>query len=138
MAEEYYMSKSLLNVFNENVKHIEEKPDDNNKKYRTTRVNIDSRFRNINSKNITNTTISYLLNDPLSFTNGSNIITINHNNHNLSYENKIIIQGLQPIYISLTNGLTFFQNNAYVRVNHTNHGLNNGTNTRIRTNKNYV
>lgn len=93
-----------------------------------TRINIDSRHRNIESKNITSNIITYLTNNPLYFINNSNIIKIYHPNHGFQKEDKIILQGIQPDVISIINGLTFIKDNEYIRINHKNHNLNNNLN----------
>lgn len=126
----YYMSKNK-NQENSNKEQIINKNNLNlnlNLNKNITRINIDSRYRNIESKNITSNKITYLTNNPLFFTNNSNIIKIYHNNHGFQKEDKIILQGVQPNVISIINGLTFTKDNEFIRINHINHNLNNNLN----------
>jgi hypothetical protein len=92
--------------------------------YRISRVNIDSRYRNIETKNILDDKITYLENNPLTLTKGSNTVRIYHGNHGFATEDRIVIQGVQNEAITINNGLTMFVNSEYIRVNHINHGLN--------------
>jgi hypothetical protein len=105
----YYMSKNT-NLGNSNkVQNINKNNLNFNLNYNKniTRINIDSRYRNIESKNIISNNITYLTNNPLFFTNNSNIIKIYHTNHGFQKEDKIILQGVQPDVISIINGLSF-------------------------------
>jgi hypothetical protein len=126
LNQKYFMSKNI-NLGN-SIKV--EKINQNNLNYNKnlTRINIDSRYRNIESKNIIYDKITYLSENPLYFTNNSNIIKIYHKNHGFQKENKIIIQGVQPDVISIINGLTFNKDSEYIRINHKNHNLNNNLN----------
>lgn len=126
LNQKYYMSKNI-NLGN-SIKV--EKINQNNLNYNKnlTRINIDSRYRNIESKNIIYNKITYLSENPLYFINNSNIIKIYHKNHGFQKENKIILQGVQPDVISIINGLTFTKDSEYIRINHKNHNLNNNLN----------
>jgi len=106
-------------------KIVEDKIDKNikNNNFRVSRINIDSRYRNIESKNIIDSDISYLGADPLTFTKDSNIVNITHINHGLSIQDKIILQGFNYKLVSLQNGLTLTNNSNYIKINHVNHGL---------------
>lgn len=128
----YYMSKNKNQENSTKVQNIN-KNNLNlnlnlNKNLNITRINIDSRYRNIESKNIISNKITYLTNNSLFFTNNSNIIKIFHTNHGFQKEDKIILQGVQPDVISIINGLTFTKDNEYIRINHKNHNLNNNLN----------
>jgi hypothetical protein len=96
-------------------------------KERKTRINIDSRLRNIEPVNILDTLLSNLTNC-LYFTTNSNIITIHHPNHNFSLEDKIILEYATGTNIKIKKSLQFEKNSIYARINQPNHGmLNNGT-----------
>lgn len=112
-------SKNYTNTFNNKLEHST----NNNQKYRISRINIDSRYRNIESKNIIDSNINYLEIDPLIFTKNSNIVKIKHNNHGLKINDKIILQGINYTLVSLQNGMTLTKNSDYIRINHKNHGL---------------
>lgn len=90
-------------------------------KYRITRVNIDSRNRNIFPKNITSNSSVYLSN-PFSLVKRSNIITINAPNHDLSINDKIILSNVQDTRYHL-NSFEFIENSEYIKINHQNHGM---------------
>lgn len=94
------------------------------RRYRVSRVNIDSRYRNIETKNILDSKITYLEENPLSFIQDSNTIRIHHKNHGFDVEDKIVIQGIQNESITINNGITMFRNSEYLRINHINHNLN--------------
>lgn len=133
----YFFNKNLYNNDSFLIQDISrhENIKNNNISQRITRVNIDSRYRNIESKNIIKDQIVYLNENPLTFQKDSNIIRVNMSNHNFIIEDKIILQGISEKYISLTKGLTFYKDNYYVRINHTNHNLNNSQTTyKIRIN----
>ena len=51
--------------------------------YKISLINIDSAFREKNPKNIYSANVTYLPQDPLTFTSNSSLITINYPNHNL-------------------------------------------------------
>jgi hypothetical protein len=126
--QQYYTSRALDNdPRSEHSYKVIERKDvitDADAKYNITRVNIDSRYRNVESKNITEDRITYLSNDPLQFTTGSNLVRVTHPNHGFQVEDKIIVQGIQQTFISLTRGMTFFRDSEFVRINHKNHNLN--------------
>ncbi len=60
-------------------------------------LNIDSSFRNKNPKNIFKSDNRYLPNNPLGFSKGSNIVTINYPLHGLEQNDNIIIQNVEGI-----------------------------------------
>ena len=93
---------------------------------RITRINIDSRYRNIEPKNILDNIIYTLPNNPLYFQKNSNIITIYHPKHLFNIGDKIILQNIKPnkIYLKSTC-LEFIQGSSYLKIKHQSHGLDN-------------
>jgi hypothetical protein len=91
-----------------------------------TRVSIDSRDRNTESKNVLDTKIHNLGTNPLTFTMGTNdtTMTVTHPSHGFQVNNNIILQGAQSSSVQLTNGITFFKGSTYARINHQLHGIN--------------
>jgi hypothetical protein len=89
---------------------------------RISRINIDSRHRNLESKNILDSEIYYLDNNPINIELEK--IIINHKNHPYQVNDNIIIQGIKTQNITLDNALTFIDNISYIRINHKNHNLN--------------
>ena len=87
-----------------------------------TTINIDSRDRNINPKNILDKTV-YRLKNSLTFTKDSKIMKINHVNHGFLLDNKIIIQNVMSDYIILKNAIELKKNSSYCKIKHINHGL---------------
>ena len=82
--------------------------------YKISLINIDSTFRENIPKNIYSSNVTYLPLDPLSFTSNSSFITINYPNHNLSENDNIIIQNVQPKSYVVSGSLYLFQNNSYL------------------------
>jgi hypothetical protein len=125
----YYMNKNKNAEKSNQIEILNKNNSFFNKNFNNiTRINIDSRYRNIESKNIISNNITYLTTNPLYFTNNTNIIKIYHSNHGFQKEDKIILQGVQPNIISIINGLTFTKDNEYIRINHKDHNLNNNLN----------
>lgn len=122
---DYFLNKNINEKSIPYTKRIERKDDPiPSKDIRITRINLDSRYRNIDSKNITSSNIKYLNNNPLTFYNNSNLVNVYLNNHGFVIEDKIVLQGINYNSTSLNNSLTLFANNTYIRINHSNHGLN--------------
>jgi hypothetical protein len=99
--------------------------------YRVTRLNIDSKNRNVVPKNITlNTSIP--LSNPFTLIKGSNVITVYGNTDNLSVNDKIVISNVvgQEYYL---NKIEFTENSEYVKIYHKNHGMHPFDNTVIYT-----
>ena len=99
----------------------------NNKITRISRINVDSRHRNKESKNILDTSIYYLDNNPIdiiSNTINDTDIVIHHNNHSFSVNDNIVIQGVKSKTITLDNAITFTDTTSYAKINHINHGIN--------------
>ena len=103
---------------------------ENNNEYykKITRINIDSRDRNIEPKNIIEGEIIYL-NNAFSFTKDSNIVNVKTNKeHNLVTNDKIILQNVESNIVNLKGGIELTKNSYYVKINHTNHLINNSPN----------
>jgi hypothetical protein len=97
--------------------------EDNNQnyKYRITRINIDSKNRNIIPKNIPSNN-NILLNNPFSVTQNSNNIIVTINNHNLKLNDKIIITNVKGLNYYL-NKLEIVNGSPYIKIYHNNHGM---------------
>lgn len=93
-------------------------------KYKVTRLNIDSRHRNISPQNIISKYIE--LNNYFNFTKDSNIIKIDIPKiNNIFHINDIItITNIRPIQIvQRPNTLMLKKNSKYLYINHQNHGF---------------
>jgi len=104
-------------------------PNTINKNVRVTRVNVDSRHRNLESKNILDGQIYYLGSNPISIipqdsTNIISDIIITHPSHSFKVNDNIMIQGVQAKKVVLDSAITFIANSSYARINHKAHGLN--------------
>lgn len=110
-------------------KYIEDKQKDdytnfyNKEEYKISLINIDSIFRNRNPKNIFSSNVSYLPVNPLTFTEDSQEILINYPNHNLSLNDRIIIQNVEGESFIISANLFLFQNFEYLIIK-TNHNIN--------------
>ena len=95
----------------------------NQKKYRISRINIDSRYRNIDPKNIINKYTTVI--NPFILTQNSNILKINMNvGHGLLVDDNITISDLKPLVQTLrSNSLSLKKNSQYLYINHQNHGF---------------
>lgn len=76
-------------------------------------ISIDSGFRERYPKNICKTNSYILPNNPLKFTKGSNLITINYPNHNLTVNDNIVIQNVEGISKTLINAFYLINNFNY-------------------------
>jgi len=97
----------------------------NQPQYRHTRINIDSRLRNIQPKHILDTTLNNLTN-ALYFTQNSNSIIVYHPNHGYSVEDKIIIEFGTGKNVKIKGGLIFEKGSIFAKINQINHGMING------------
>ena len=134
--QEYLHSKALHRGYDTSNKEkvILRKQNEQQEKhtqYRVSRVNIDSRYRNIETKNILDDSIMYLNDNPLILQPNSNIVRIINNNHGYQREDKIVLQGVQSYFTNLRNGLTFINQSNYIRINHINHNQVSTANTDI-------
>ena len=88
-----------------------------------TRINIDSRHRNKEPKNIVKKFLS--INDKIIFTINSSILRINMClNHGFKSDDLIVISNIKPITITLRpNTLSLKKNFSFIYINHENHNL---------------
>jgi len=95
----------------------------NLKKYRISRINVDSRYRNKDPKNIISNFIK--INSPFIFVENSNILEIRMPyNHGLNVDDNITITNLNPQVITLRpSSLSLKKNDTYLYINHPNHGF---------------
>jgi len=93
------------------------------KKYRISRINIDSRFRNINPSNIISKTL--IVSKPFTIAKNSNILQITMpQNHGINVDNIITISNLIPLRFSLrANCLSLKKNTKYLYINEINHNF---------------
>ena len=89
-------------------------------KERKTRINIDSRLRNVEPKHILDSTLHNLVN-PLFFTVNTNKITVYHPNHGFVEEDKIILEYSTSTNVKIKKGLLFEKNSIYVKILHSNY-----------------
>ena len=130
-----YTSSSIQNNSNINTfERLTDKNTNNNlnnfNKTRITRINIDSRLRNIQPINILESKLNNLTNC-LFFTQNSNIITIYQPNHTYSNEDKVIIEYATGTNVKIKKGIVFEKNSIYAKINHPNHGMFNNYNYNI-------
>lgn len=118
-------------IFNEKVKNYEKnkleeqiKTFNNQSKFKTQLLNIDSTYRNKIPKNIYSSNNIKLLNDPIQTIKNSDIICINYPNHKFKINDRIIIQNVQGKYKTLSNSLYFFNNFEYLFINFVAHNIN--------------
>jgi hypothetical protein len=97
----------------------------NKPQQRHTRINIDSRLRNIQPKHILDTNLNNLTN-ALYFTQNSNSVIVYHPNHGYSAEDKIIIEFATSISVKIKAGLIFQKGSTFARIDQPNHGMING------------
>ena len=110
-----------------------------NKIYRTSLLNIDSSLRNINPKNICNTTnINKLPTNCLQFNKDSNIITINYPNHNLNINDNIVIQNVEGFTKILMNAFYLINNFNYLIIDLDNNYINKDYQTYNYTDNLYI
>jgi len=110
------------------------KKEDNNsssKKIRITRVNIDSRLRNIQPKHILDTNLHNLKN-ALFFTYKSNSVIVYDPNHNYAIEDKIILEFATSKNVKIKNGLIFEKGSKFAKINQQNHNMIDGYNYTIQ------
>jgi len=79
-------------------------------------INIDSRFRDVNPKNVYSTNVIYLPKDPLTLTDDSNTINVYYPNHGFIVGDSIIIQNVESKSYVVNNSLYLFQNNSYLYI----------------------
>jgi len=94
----------------------------NKPQQRYTRINIDSRLRNIQPKHILDTNLNNLTN-ALYFTQNSNSVIVYHPNHGYSTEDKIIIEFATSTSVKIKAGLVFQKGSTFARIDQPNHGM---------------
>jgi len=133
--QQYIMSRGLSSGSQTRLeKNIKQSDDTQNqlqskKNIRITRINVDSRHRNLESKNILDSQIYYLGSNPISIipqnnTNSISDIVITHPGHKFQVNDNIVIQGVEAKKVVLENSITFIANSSYARINHKSHGIN--------------
>jgi hypothetical protein len=95
-----------------------------------TRINIDSRHRNTESKNIMHRDIQYLEENPITIlaSDTESSMIVKCKNHTYNINDNIVLQGTTATSVILDNSITFIGNNSYARINHKDHGINFNTN----------
>ena len=91
-------------------------------KYKTTRINIDSFYRNKYPKNVLDSNQHFLSDNPFYFQIGSNLLTIYDPSHGYSYGDNIIIKNITVVLQNVK--ISFEKDNYYVRIELDNHNLN--------------
>jgi hypothetical protein len=132
-SQQYVMSRGLSSgsqtKIEKNIKSSSETQIETKKNIRITRINVDSRHRNLESKNILDSQIYYLGSNPISIipqndTNSISDIVITHPGHSFQVNDNIVIQGVEAKRVVLENSITFIANSSYARINHKAHGIN--------------
>lgn len=88
-----------------------------------TLLNIDSRNRNKNPRNILENSQLFLDNDSITVSKDSNIVKIKYNSHNFSVGDKIVIQNVNGDEKTLLSALTLVNDFNYIFVNFNNHKI---------------
>ena len=97
----------------------------NNFEYKTSYINIDSRFRNINPQNVVKMLPNYLPSNPIStFKDEFRVqIKITDNSNLFSIGDKIVLQNIIKTPIILNNAVYLISNYNYYMVNMNNHNI---------------
>ena len=98
----------------------------NNFEYKTSYINIDSRFRNINPQNVVKMLPNYLPSNPITTFKDEYRIQVKINllnNNSLSVGDKIILQNIIKTPIILNNAIYLISNYNYYMVNMNNHKI---------------
>jgi hypothetical protein len=88
-----------------------------------TFLNIDSRNRNKNPRNILDNSQIFLDKDPITVTEDSNLVKIKFNSHNFSVGDKIVIQNVNGDEKTLISSLRLVNNFNYIFVNFIDHNI---------------
>ena len=89
-----------------------------NRIIKSTLLNVDSAYREINPKHIFNTNGLVLPNNPITTTKNSNIIKINYPGHELVAGDRIIIQNVQGKTKKLSNSFFLFNDWSYLAIDY--------------------
>lgn len=116
--EEYEKEK-----LNENLEYEE-----NNYSLKVSLVNIDSKYRNLEPKNILDGNPIFLSNNPIYVSENSFEIRIYYPNHNLNVGDKIILQNIEKELLILKDSFFLFDNFNYLIIKLENHNYNKITN----------
>jgi hypothetical protein len=97
----------------------------NNFEYKTSYINIDSRFRNVNPQNVVKMLPNYLPSDPIStFKDEFRVqIKITDNSNLFSIGDKIVLQNIIKTPIILNNAVYLISNYNYYMINMNNHNI---------------
>jgi hypothetical protein len=96
----------------------------NNFDYKTSYINIDSRFRNINPQNVVEMLPNYLPSNPISTFKDEYKVQIKiNNNSNFNIGDKIVLQNIIKTPIILNNAIYLINNYNYYMVNMNNHNI---------------
>jgi hypothetical protein len=93
-----------------------------NEKYKVTRVNVDSTYREQYPKNMLDSVQHNLFPNPFYFQVNSNLLTIYDQNHGYSYGDNIVLQNLRISQINCR--IDFETNSSFVKIEYLNHNLN--------------
>jgi|SaaInlStandDraft_6_1057023.scaffolds.fasta_scaffold02847_3 hypothetical protein len=100
------------------IKNLED-----NYELKVSLVNIDSRFRNKNPKNILDGIPQYLNNNPITITKNSNKVKVYYPNHNFIIGDKIVFKNVTNNDIILSNSIYLLNNFDYFLININNHNI---------------
>jgi len=120
--------KKLGNDFNYEIKNNSEMDNEKNLSEnvittKETLLNIDSKFRVDEPKNIVENEYTILDSNPFSLSKDSNLVKVYKKNHKFKVEDKIIVKNVSNQPDIFSNGLIFFENSFYVLVYHKNHQI---------------
>jgi hypothetical protein len=114
-----YTNKFIDNKINNKIKPNNEDDEiqiPSTSKERITLINIDSRNRNKVSKNIYDQNLYTLNQNAFQFTNMSNKLIINLNNHGFKLNDKIIMQNVVGQTTTIKHKLYLKNNSAYIKI----------------------
>ena len=95
----------------------------NNYDYKTSYINIDSRFRNINPQNVIEMLHNYLPSNPISTFKDEFRIRVLINENSFNVGDKIVLQNIIKTPIILNNAIYLINNYNYYMVNMNNHNI---------------
>jgi hypothetical protein len=115
--------KNKLRIVNEENNYNNIQDYENNYDYKTSYINIDSRYRNIVPQNIVEMVKEYLPLNPISTFKDEFRVQVNVGNHNLKVSDKIVLQNINAKSIILSNPIYLISNYNYYMVNMNNHNI---------------
>ena len=104
------------------IDYIVDKDNKSKNTQKITRVNIDSRNRIINPKNILDNNIKYI-NNSLSFVKDSPFMNIKCKSHNLTNFDKIIVQNVKSNIFKIKGNIQIKSGSQYIKILYNNHGI---------------